>query len=69
MLKHPQSKRFARFGDARWSRQSRLAGDCVRFTAAIPAGQLCCRASGAGHGQTIRLKTKTLHWIQWSVMV
>jgi hypothetical protein len=38
VLKHPQSKRFARFGDARWSRQ-RL--DCVRFTAAIPAGQLC----------------------------
>jgi len=55
VLKHPQSKRFARFGDARWSRQSRLAGDCVRFTAAIPAGQLCWRASGAGHGQTIPL--------------
>ncbi len=32
----PQSKRFARFEEARQSRQSRLEGDCGGFSAAFP---------------------------------
>jgi len=32
----PQFKRFAKSEDVRQSRQSRLAGDCVQFTAALP---------------------------------
>jgi hypothetical protein len=31
----PQSRRFARFGDVWWSRQSRIAGECGGFSTAF----------------------------------